>query len=156
MARSRRNSSASVETFAQVGLDELSTDGQLFKAIKSWTDRSPYGHSVAWVISQVQCGHMQVWRGRNRQGTYAMITHVVEYPAGKKLHIWGIGGKGFIRSQEFAWGKLIEHCESRGYRWISGVSEYKGFERLVNRLRKKFGTIKHSIEWVKEITDVCS
>ena len=154
LARSRRNSSASVETFTQVGILEF--DDELLKAIKAWTDKSPYGHTVPWVVEQVDCGNMQVWKGKNVQGVYTMITHVVVYPDGEKLHIWGIGGKGYILSQDYAWRRLLEYCEERNYKWISGVSEYKSFERLVNRLRNRFGTIRHSVEWVKELTDVCS
>lgn len=99
---------------------------------------------------------MQLWRGENCYGVFAVVTNVVEHPAGKALVLWGIGGKGYIKAQDFVWDKLESYCKAKGYKWISGMSEHKGFDRLVSRLDKRFVTVKEAKHWVKELTDVCS
>ena len=127
-------------------------DDLMLKAIKQITDKSIFGHDVKWVIEQAHQNSIQLWRGENSRGVFAVITYAIEHPAGKMLYIWGIGGKGYVRSHEKVWEELVRYCKDNNYKWLSAASERGAFHRLA----KRFGKMQVSTHWVKELTDVCS
>lgn len=119
------------------------------KCLQKAVDASYYGHEVGHILADVQENFMQLWRGAADGKRFVIITQVFSHPGGKELRIWSVGGEGYIRAIETSYATLCEFAKKYHCKWITGLVNREGFERLY----KKFNFTETYRNWIVELDD---
>lgn len=118
----------------QIWLDKI-TDADLI-CLQKAVEVCYTGHRVEDVLRGLSRFELQLWRGINGPDTFSIITRIVQYPGGKQLEVWSIGGKGYVRSVEQVYGRLKEFAKESSCRWFAVTIERKAFLKLYKRFPK--------------------
>ena len=117
-----------MQEFSQIWVDRLDkNDVQALLAIEK---SCYYGHTVDWILDRVTNFELALWRGKGTKIDFLLLTQLRNYPGGKELFLWGVGGKGYLRSAAVVIPKLISYAKSNACRWLTGISARDGFEKV--------------------------
>lgn len=133
------------ETYIEpVWLDKLDDHDRL--CLQKAVDASYYGHKVEHILASVSDFQTQLWRGENSKGRFIVITQVFQHPAAKELHIWSIGGEGYLEGMGEVFKALKAYAQEIGATHISAQVR-KGFEKFA----KDFGVQAQYTQWILEV-----
>lgn len=130
---------------SQIWIDKLEDDDIpiLEKAVAT----NNFGYTINHIIEEVAHLRMQLWRWKDRDAHFFILTRICEHPAGNELHMWAVGGSGYTTKLSDCYDALEAFMKREGCRWLTGQVNRKGFYRLYD----KFGPLKKYGHWIKEI-----
>lgn len=100
------------------------------------------GHKVEDVLRGLAGGEVQLWRGESPRGRFAIITKVMQYPGGRQLEFWSIGGEGYMVAVPEVDKVLRAFAKEMDCKWIAyTVERGRAFERKLKDVSHKFYTL---------------
>ena len=99
------------------------------------------------ILPQVVQGNAQLWRFCGERGRGVVVTQMRDYPGGRELYIWQLGGKGVLREIDYIYGVLLDFAKQNYCVWIRGLAT-PGLARVYER---KLGFKRRNIEVIIEV-----
>lgn len=122
--------------FSQIWLDKV--DDAVLLCLQKATAACYTGHKVEDVLKGLANFELQLWRGA---GPFVAITRVVEYPAGRQLELWAIGGKGYIATLPQVVEVLTEFAKQMGCKWVAYTTDRVAFQKVCAKFAPKTYTL---------------